>query len=212
MSKPFAIVTGASSGIGLELAAICAQQGFDLLIAADQSEIHAAAERCRNLGAETSVVEADLATISGVDQLWAATDRRPVDALLGERGPRPGPRVSRPGLCRRSARYRYQRHPAIYVNDNFGQWRSDFRRTVAHGAARSSSGRVVSRRLRPTKSDYFVLNPKHSGFYDTTLEFTQTLTRSLVDIGAIWPSHTRRSRRCSDTSGLRRRSLRSTRR
>ena len=38
MSKPFAIVTGASSGIGLELAAICAQQGFDLLIAADQPE------------------------------------------------------------------------------------------------------------------------------------------------------------------------------
>jgi uncharacterized protein len=58
MSKPFAIVTGASSGIGLELAAICAQQGFDLLIAADQPEIHAAADRFRNLGAETSVVEA----------------------------------------------------------------------------------------------------------------------------------------------------------
>jgi NAD(P)-dependent dehydrogenase (short-subunit alcohol dehydrogenase family) len=49
-------VTGASSGIGLELAAICAQQGFDLLIAADQPEIHTAADRCRNLGAETSVV------------------------------------------------------------------------------------------------------------------------------------------------------------
>ena len=60
--------------------------------------------------------------------------------------------------------------PAIYVNDNFGQWRSDFRRTVAHCTARSSPGRVVSRRLRPTKSDYFVLKPKHSGFYDTTLD------------------------------------------
>ena len=60
--------------------------------------------------------------------------------------------------------------PAIYVNDNFGQWRSDFRRTVAHCTARSSSGRVVSRRLRPTKDDYFVLKPKHSGFYDTTLD------------------------------------------
>ena len=53
--------------------------------------------------------------------------------------------------------------PVIYVNDNFGQWRSDFRRTVAHCTARSSPGRVVSRRLRPTKSDYFVLKPKHSG-------------------------------------------------
>jgi nicotinamidase-related amidase len=59
--------------------------------------------------------------------------------------------------------------PAIYVNDNFGQWRSDFRQTVAHCTARRSPGRVVSRRLRPTKDDYFVLKPKHSGFYDTTL-------------------------------------------
>ena len=60
--------------------------------------------------------------------------------------------------------------PAIYVNDNFGQWRSDFQRTVAHCTARSSPGRVVSRRLRPTAKDYFVLKPKHSGFYDTTLD------------------------------------------
>jgi nicotinamidase-related amidase len=66
--------------------------------------------------------------------------------------------------------------PAIYVNDNFGQWRSDFRRTVAHCTARSSPGRVVSRRLRPTKSDYFVLKPKHSGFYGTTLD---TLLKTL---------------------------------
>ena len=86
MSKPFAIVTGASSGIGLELAAICAQQGFDLLIAADQPEIHTAADHCRNFGAETSVVEADLATISGVDELWAATHGRPADALLANAG------------------------------------------------------------------------------------------------------------------------------
>jgi nicotinamidase-related amidase len=60
--------------------------------------------------------------------------------------------------------------PAIYVNDNFGQWRSDFRRTVAHCTSRRSPGRVVSLRLRPTRDDYFVLKPKHSGFYDTTLE------------------------------------------
>ena len=60
--------------------------------------------------------------------------------------------------------------PAIYINDNFGQWRSDFRRTVAHCTARSSPGRTVSMRLRPTSRDYFVLKPKHSGFFDTTLE------------------------------------------
>jgi len=60
--------------------------------------------------------------------------------------------------------------PCVYVNDNFGRWRSDFRQTVAHCTSRSSPGRRVSRRLRPTKKDYFVLKPKHSGFFDTTLE------------------------------------------
>ena len=60
--------------------------------------------------------------------------------------------------------------PAIYINDNFGQWRSDFRQTVAHCTSRSSPGRRVSARLRPTVRDYFVLKPKHSGFYDTTLD------------------------------------------
>jgi nicotinamidase-related amidase len=60
--------------------------------------------------------------------------------------------------------------PAIYINDNFGQWRSDFRQTVAHCTSRSSPGRRVSRRLRPTRRDYFVLKPKHSGFFDTTLD------------------------------------------
>ena len=60
--------------------------------------------------------------------------------------------------------------PCIYVNDNFGQWRSDFRRTVAHCTSPRSPGRLVSRRLRPSAKDYFVLKPKHSGFYDTTLD------------------------------------------
>lgn len=60
--------------------------------------------------------------------------------------------------------------PTIYINDNFGQWRSDFRRTVAHCTARSSPGHRVSMRLRPTARDYFVLKPKHSGFFDTTLD------------------------------------------
>jgi nicotinamidase-related amidase len=60
--------------------------------------------------------------------------------------------------------------PTIYINDNFGQWRSDFRKTVAHCTSRSSPGRRVSQRLRPTARDYFVLKPKHSGFYDTTLD------------------------------------------
>jgi nicotinamidase-related amidase len=60
--------------------------------------------------------------------------------------------------------------PTIYVNDNFGQWRSDFRKTVAHCTSRAVPGRRVSTRLKPGARDYFVLKPKHSGFYDTTLD------------------------------------------
>ena len=67
--------------------------------------------------------------------------------------------------------------PVIYVNDNFGQWRSDFRRTVTHCTARTSPGREVSRRLRPTSHDYFVLKPRHSAFYDTTLDTLLTELR-----------------------------------
>jgi short-subunit dehydrogenase len=86
MSKPLAIVTGASSGIGLGLAAICAEEGFDLLVAADRPEIQAAAERFRRLGADVTVVEADLAMTDGVERLWAAVAGRPVDALLANAG------------------------------------------------------------------------------------------------------------------------------
>ena len=73
-------------------------------------------------------------------------------------------------LARLKRRARTAGVPVIYINDNFGQWRSDFRRTVAHCTAQSSPGHRVSRRLRPTARDYFVLKPKHSGFFDTTLD------------------------------------------
>src|SRR5947207_11195296 len=65
--------------------------------------------------------------------------------------------------------------PVIYVNDNFGRWKSDFRRTVDH-CARHGRGRDLVKLLRPEESDYFVLKPKHSGFFSTTLE---TLLRYL---------------------------------
>ena len=79
-------MTGASSGIGLKLATICAQEGFDLLVAADRPEIQTAAETFRSLGAEVTIVETDLAKTVGVDQLWAAVAGRPVDALLANAG------------------------------------------------------------------------------------------------------------------------------
>jgi nicotinamidase-related amidase len=60
--------------------------------------------------------------------------------------------------------------PTIYVNDNFGRWRSDFRALVRHCGSARSRGRAITRLLRPRRADYFVLKPKHSGFYGTTLE------------------------------------------
>ena len=64
--------------------------------------------------------------------------------------------------------------PVIYVNDNFGRWKSDFRRTVEHCA--NARGSELVKLLRPEENDYFVLKPKHSGFFSTTLE---TLLRYL---------------------------------
>jgi len=84
--RPLAIVTGASSGIGYELARICAEHGYDLIIAADQPKIEEAAHDFRALGAGVEAVEADLATLEGVDQLYAATKGRPVEALLANAG------------------------------------------------------------------------------------------------------------------------------
>jgi len=56
----------------------------------------------------------------------------------------------------------------VYVNDNFGRWRSDFRTLIRHCS--QSRGRAVTNMLRPDRRDYFVLKPKHSAFYSTTLE------------------------------------------
>jgi nicotinamidase-related amidase len=60
--------------------------------------------------------------------------------------------------------------PAVYVNDNFGRWRSDFRRIVAHCLDDGVRGKPVVELLVPDEADYFVLKPKHSGFFNTTLD------------------------------------------
>ncbi len=85
-SRPLAIVTGASTGIGYELAKQCAQNGFDLLVAADESSIHQAATDFQALGSSVEAVEADLSTTEGVDQLLGALNGRPVGALLANAG------------------------------------------------------------------------------------------------------------------------------
>lgn len=60
--------------------------------------------------------------------------------------------------------------PVIYVNDNFGRWQSDFRRQVQHCLREGSRGHEIVLLLQPEEDDYFVLKPKHSGFFSTTLE------------------------------------------
>jgi nicotinamidase-related amidase len=66
--------------------------------------------------------------------------------------------------------------PAIYANDNFGRWRSDFRQLVRHCRRRGSRGKSVTDALHPGRDDYFILKPKHSGFFATALD---TLLRYL---------------------------------
>ena len=60
--------------------------------------------------------------------------------------------------------------PAVYVNDNFGRWQSDFAKLLAHCLTDGVRGQPLAERLRPEPDDYFVLKPKHSGFYSTTLD------------------------------------------
>jgi nicotinamidase-related amidase len=60
--------------------------------------------------------------------------------------------------------------PVVYVNDNFGRWQSDFSKLLAHCLEDDVRGRPLAQLLRPDEDDYFVLKPKHSGFFSTTLD------------------------------------------
>jgi len=86
MNAKYAIVTGASSGIGRELAIIAARDGYDLLLAADTAGLAEVADLCRSAGAEVFTLEVDLSTLDGVDQLYAATQARAVDVLFANAG------------------------------------------------------------------------------------------------------------------------------
>jgi nicotinamidase-related amidase len=75
--------------------------------------------------------------------------------------------------------------PIIYVNDNFGKWRSDFKRIVSHCLEDDVRGRPIAELLKPDDDDYFVLKPKHSGFFSTSLDLVLEYlgTRTLVLTG-----------------------------
>ena len=71
-------------------------------------------------------------------------------------------------LAKLKQRAKTEKIPAVYVNDNFGRWRSDLQALVEH--CRRGKGREIVDLLQPEKDDYFVLKPKHSGFFSSTLE------------------------------------------
>ena len=74
--------------------------------------------------------------------------------------------------------------PAIYVNDNFGRWRSDFKKIIDH-CREEGKGKEFIELLLPEEDDYFVLKPKHSGFYSTTLALllTHLTSKNLILTG-----------------------------
>ena len=86
MADKFAIITGASTGIGFELATLAAKDGYDILVVANEALIQAAAADFKQFGTEVTAVEADLSTIEGVDALLAATNGRKVDVLCANAG------------------------------------------------------------------------------------------------------------------------------
>jgi len=75
--------------------------------------------------------------------------------------------------------------PCVYVNDNFGKWQSDFKKIVARCTADDAKGKDFVKLLVPEDDDYFVLKPKHSGFFSTTLDLllTHLNARNLILTG-----------------------------
>lgn len=85
----------------------------------------------------------------------------------------------------------------IYVNDNFGKWRSDFKKQLKHSQSKTVRGHKIARKLAPKKEDYFVLKAKHSAFYSTTLDIlldylgakTLILTGAATDICILFTAN-----------------------
>jgi nicotinamidase-related amidase len=75
--------------------------------------------------------------------------------------------------------------PVIYVNDNFGRWRSDLRAVVKHCLDDDVPGRPIVQELAPAEDDYILLKPKHSGFFATTLDVLLDYlgVRTLIIVG-----------------------------
>jgi uncharacterized protein len=88
MARMFAVVTGASSGIGYELARVFGENGYDLLINSSGERLEKAASDLKSLGTEVTPVQSDLSTYEGVEQLWRVIEGtgRPIDAIAMNAG------------------------------------------------------------------------------------------------------------------------------
>ena len=155
-TRPLAVVTGASSGIGFELARLCAQNGFDLLIAADES-LDDAASALRSSGAAVDTVVADLATLDGVDMLVEAVGGRHVDALLANAGH---------GLGQ------------AFLDQDFGE--------IQHVIDTNITGTVyliheVGRRMRARSSGRILITGSIAGYMPGTYHAVYNGTKAFVD-------------------------------
>ena len=73
-------------------------------------------------------------------------------------------------IAKLKAKAEKARVPVVYVNDNFGKWQSDFKKLLEHSLDKSHRGHEIAELLKPGDENYFVLKPKHSGFFSTTLD------------------------------------------
>jgi nicotinamidase-related amidase len=90
-----------------------------------------------------------------------------------------------PALARLRKRARRAGIPAIYVNDNFGQWRSNASKLLQYCLRPEAPGRAFVERLQPDAEDYFVLKPMHSAFYQSPLEVLLRHLGSSVILGGL---------------------------
>ncbi len=90
-----------------------------------------------------------------------------------------------PRIAALAARVREKKWPVIYTNDNFGRWRSDFAQVIESAEQKGGDAAEIARLLAPQPSDYFVLKPRHSAFYQTPLEvlLEKLGVRKLVMVG-----------------------------